>query len=83
MGPLSGFPILEPPPNPHSGKPVGASRRDPGSADAHVRSTQAVNGFHLQASDGRIGHAGDYMIEAHTWAIRQLVVKFGHRFSGS
>ena len=30
-----------------------------------------------------IGHICDFMMDAHTWAIRQLVVKIGHRFSGS
>jgi PRC-barrel domain protein len=80
---LSGFPILELPPTPLPGGPVSASSRDPGSADAHLRSTQAVNGYHIQASDGTIGHICDFMMEAHTWAIRQLVVKIGHRFSGS
>jgi hypothetical protein len=80
---LSGFPILELPPTPLSGETASASSRAPESADAHLRSTQAVNGYHLQASDGAIGHIFDFMMEAHTWAIRQLVVKIGHWFSGS
>ena len=41
-----------------------------------------MNGYHLQASDGTIGHVCDFMMDAQSWAIRQLVIKTGHRFSG-
>jgi hypothetical protein len=41
-----------------------------------------VNGYHLQASDGIIGHVCDFMMDTQSWAIRQLVIKTGHRFSG-
>ena len=49
---MSGFPILELPPKPLPGEPATASGPQPERADAHLRSTQAVNGYHLQASDG-------------------------------
>ena len=42
--------------------------------DSHLRSTQAVSGYHLQALDGKIGHIEDFVIEDETWAIRYLVV---------
>jgi uncharacterized protein YrrD len=51
-------------------------------ADAHLRSTRAVNGYHLQTAEGVIGHICDFMMDAQSWAIGQLVVKTGHRFSG-
>ena len=41
-----------------------------------------MNGYHLQASDGMIGHVCDFMMDDQSWAIRQLVIKTGHRFSG-
>jgi len=41
-----------------------------------------VNGYHIRASDGIIGHVCDFMMDEKTWAIRQFVVKTGHRFSG-
>ena len=41
-----------------------------------------MGGYHLQASDGIIGHVCDFMMDAQSWAIRQLVIKTGHRFSG-
>jgi hypothetical protein len=79
---MSGFPILELPANPLPGEPATASRPHTKYADAHLRSTQAVNGYHLQASDGIIGHVFDFMMDAQSWAIRQLIIKTGHRFYG-
>ena len=79
---MSGFPILELPPKPLPGKPAIASGRSPESADAHLRSTQAVSGCHIHASDGTFGHVCDFMMDAQSWAIGQVVVKTGHRFSG-
>jgi sporulation protein YlmC with PRC-barrel domain len=79
---MSGFPILELPEKPLPSEPDTASGPQPERADAHLRSTQAVNGYHLQASDGMIGHVCDFMMDDKSWAIRQLVIKTGHRFSG-
>ena len=79
---MSGFPIADVAPKPLPGKPATASSRSHEGADAHLRSTNAVNGYHIQASDGIIGHVCDFMMDAETWAIRQLVIKTGHRFSG-
>jgi hypothetical protein len=42
--------------------------------DHHLRSTHAVTGYHIQASDGEIGHVEDFLIDEETWAIRYLVV---------
>ena len=67
---MSGFPILELPPKPLPGEPAAASGPQPERADAHLRSTQAVNGYHLQASDGIIGHVCDFMMDDQSWAIR-------------
>lgn len=41
-----------------------------------------MSGYHLQASDGIIGHVCDFLMDAQTWAIPHLVIKTGHRFSG-
>jgi hypothetical protein len=79
---ISGFPILELPPKPLPGEPATAIGPKPERADAHLRNTQAVNGYHLQASDGIIGHICDFMMDDESWAIDQLVIKTGHRFSG-
>ena len=79
---MSGFPILEVPAEPLPIKPANASGRSRENADAHLWSTQAVNGYHIQASDGAVGHICDFMMDDQSWAIRQLVIKTGHRFSG-
>jgi uncharacterized protein YrrD len=42
--------------------------------DPHLRSTHAVSGYHVQASDGEIGHVEDFIIDDATWAIRYLII---------
>jgi hypothetical protein len=76
---LSGFPILAEKAAPFPGEPA---IEKPDDADACLYSTQAVNGYHLQASDGTIGHVCDFMMDDQSWAIGQLVIKTGHRLSG-
>lgn len=49
--------------------------------DPHLRSTQAVKGYHVQTSDGSIGHVTDFVMDDESWAICQLVVQTGHWFS--
>jgi sporulation protein YlmC with PRC-barrel domain len=79
---MSGFPILELPATPLPSEPAAAPGPQPERADAHLRSAQVVNGYHIKASDGMIGHVCDFIIDAQSWAIRQLVIKTGHRLSG-
>jgi len=79
---MSGFPILELPTKPLPSESATANGSQSEGADPHLRSTQAVNGYHIQASDGIIGHVCDFMMDDQSWAIRQLVIKTGHRFSG-
>jgi uncharacterized protein YrrD len=42
--------------------------------DPHLRSVRKVTGYHVQASDGEIGHVDDFVIDDFTWAIRYLIV---------
>jgi sporulation protein YlmC with PRC-barrel domain len=42
--------------------------------DFHLRSTNNVTGYHIQAIDGEIGHVEDFIIDDQTWAIRYLIV---------
>jgi hypothetical protein len=79
---MSGFPILELPAKPLPGESADAIGPQPERADAHLRSTQAVNGYHLHASDGTAGHVCDFMVDVRSWAIDLLVIKTGHRLSG-
>lgn len=50
------------------------SAEGPDSWDAHLRSTREVTGYHIEASDGEIGHVEDFIIDDETWAIRYLIV---------
>ena len=42
--------------------------------DPHLRSTQDVSGYNIQATDGEIGHVEDFIIDDETWAIRYLII---------
>ncbi len=49
-------------------------KHEENSWDPNLRSTRDVNGHHIQAEDGEIGHVVDFIIDDATWAIRYLVV---------
>ena len=80
---MSGVSVLETPPKSLPGESAAANGPQINRADAHLCSTQAVSGYHLQATDGIIGHVCDFMVDDKSWAIGQLVVKTGHRFTGN
>src|SRR5680860_121294 len=42
--------------------------------DSHLRSTNEVSGYHIQAKDGDIGHVEDFIVDDETWAIRYLII---------
>ena len=42
--------------------------------DPHLRSVEAVTGYHIHAADGEIGHLDDFIVEDSDWCIRNLVV---------
>ncbi|MCY7305279.1 MAG: PRC-barrel domain containing protein, partial [Rhodoferax sp.] len=42
--------------------------------DPHLRSCNAVKGYHIEATDGEIGHVAGYLIDDETWAVRYLIV---------
>jgi len=44
------------------------------SADSHLRSTEEVTGYLIEAADGQIGHVADFIVDDETWAIRYLEV---------
>ncbi len=60
---------------------LGARRREEeianahaDSDDVHLRSVEAVTGYHIHASDGEIGHVEDFLVDDADWSIRYLVV---------
>ena len=50
--------------------------------DSHLRSIKAVTGYHIQATDGEIGHVENMLLDDHTWAIRYLVVDTSNWWGG-
>jgi uncharacterized protein YrrD len=52
----------------------GENTRSEHSWDPTLRSTHAVTGYHIHATDGEIGHVEDFIIDSETWAIRYLIV---------
>lgn len=42
--------------------------------DHHLRSTHEVSGYHIQATDGEVGHVEDFILDDETWSIRYLLV---------
>jgi hypothetical protein len=48
--------------------------------DPDLRSTQAVTGYAVQATDGIIGSINGFMINGRDWTIRELIVKASSEF---
>jgi hypothetical protein len=40
----------------------------------HLRSIKEVTGYHIQATDGEIGHVEDFVVDDETWSLRYVVV---------
>ena len=53
---------------------LSAERARHRNDDPHLRSCNDVVGYHVQASDGEIGHIAGFLVDEVTWAIRYLVV---------
>jgi hypothetical protein len=79
---MSGVPMAELPTRQDPIESPSASGRSHHRPNAHLRSTRAVAGYNLQATDGTLGHVCDFMMEDQSWEIGQLVVKTGHWLSG-
>ena len=44
------------------------------STDSHLRSTKAVTGYHIEATDGELGHLDGFIVDDQAWAIRYIEV---------
>lgn len=53
---------------------AGAPTQTLEGQDAHLRSSEEVIGYHIQAQDGEIGHVETFLVDDATWRIRYLVV---------
>ena len=66
---MNPYPMLQIPPDFVPIRPVGESNQLPAGADTHLRSTLNVSGYRLEASDGKIGHVSNFMMDIQSWAI--------------
>jgi hypothetical protein len=55
---------------------------DDAGADPHLRSCDAVKGYHIHAEDGEIGHVQGFIVDDYTWSIRYLVVNTSNWWIG-
>jgi hypothetical protein len=51
-----------------------AKRTREESKDSHLRSTETVTGYHIEAADGEIGHVDGFVVDHEAWAIRYIEV---------
>jgi hypothetical protein len=59
---------------------LGAPTDDDG--DPHLRSCNAVKGYHIKASDGEIGHVQGFLVDDLTWSIRYMIVNTSNWWMG-
>ncbi|MEO9230349.1 MAG: PRC-barrel domain-containing protein [Devosia sp.] len=80
-GSFMGSPFLGPGPSERrSEEEALQARRD--HEDPHLRSVAAVDGYHIHATDGEIGHVEDILVEETDWSIRYLIVDTKNWWSG-
>lgn len=66
---------IEPLPSPGSmrrAEDIAAAQQN--DDDPHLRSVEAVTGYHIHASDGEIGYVEDFLLQDTDWSIHNLVV---------
>jgi hypothetical protein len=44
------------------------------SADSHLRSSKTVTGYHVDSTDGALGHVEGFIVDDELWAIRYLEI---------
>jgi uncharacterized protein YrrD len=55
-------------------EPPGAELIRDNEGDPHLRSIDAVTGYHIHAKDGSIGHVSDFLVDDDIWGVKYLVV---------
>ncbi|MFO1446932.1 MAG: PRC-barrel domain-containing protein [Opitutaceae bacterium] len=52
------------------------------SEDLHLRSTRAMTGYRVLATDGPVGTIRSFVAHQRSWKLREIVVDAGHWYSG-
>ena len=73
-----GLPAFIQPPPPKGSLHHGHNQRD----DLHLRSTRAITGYTLQATDGPLGTVSGFIVDGKNWTLRGLIIETGTWFSG-
>jgi hypothetical protein len=76
----SPYPVL--PSGAGNGLPDTPSREEPTPVDPHLRSTDELAGYHIQARDGEIGHVEDFLFDDKDWSIRFVAVDTRNLWGG-
>jgi sporulation protein YlmC with PRC-barrel domain len=68
--------VYPPMPQREEGDVLEATRAGVGDdeGDPHLRSMNAVTGYHIQAKDGAIGHVENILIDDEDWGVRYLII---------
>ena len=53
-----------------------------GEGNPHLRSIQEITGYHVQASDGDMGHVANMLIDNVQWGVRYLIVETSNWWMG-
>ena len=70
----SPFPVLPAAAAPEEPSAAAEKLREEPKGDPHLRSTDEITGYHLQARDGAIGHVEDFLFDDKDWSIRFVAV---------
>lgn len=62
--------------------PASAAGEDARTSGPRLRSTRALTGYQLRATDGLIGSVRDLRVDDKTWEIVEFVVEIGRWFAG-
>jgi sporulation protein YlmC with PRC-barrel domain len=54
----------------------------PAAEEEHLRSAREVEGYHIHAQDGEIGHVEDFLVDDQSWTIRYLLVDTSNWIGG-
>jgi len=62
--------------------PPASSGKPNDEEDPHLRSITAVTGYHIQATNGEIGHVEDFLVDDAKWGIRYLIIDTENWWAG-
>jgi uncharacterized protein YrrD len=84
LGTYPGVLPAPPAPAPPAPAPAGQPAAPPPDpdADAHLRSCRELDGYHIHAVDGDIGHFEDVLVDDRSWEIRYLIVDTSNWWGG-